>query len=52
MPWVMVGVMFMFQPEAMIKFYSTGLGMATAAFCVIWVAIGMMVVSSLGNIRV
>ncbi|MCX5793063.1 MAG: type II secretion system F family protein [Elusimicrobia bacterium] len=52
MPWVMVGVMFMFQPEAMIKFYSTGLGMATAAFCVIWVAIGMKVVSSLGNIRV
>ncbi len=52
MPWVMVGVMFMFQPETMIKFYSTPLGMATAAFCVVWVAIGMKVVSSLGKIRV
>ena len=52
MPWVMVGVMFMFQPETMIKFYSTGLGMATACFCVIWVAIGMKVVASLGKIRV
>lgn len=52
MPWVMVGVMFMFQPDVMIKFYSTPLGMATAIFCVIWVAIGMKVVASLGNIRV
>jgi tight adherence protein B len=52
MPWVMVGVMFMFQPETMIKFYSTPLGMATAIFCVIWVAIGMKVVASLGKIRV
>jgi tight adherence protein B len=52
MPWVMVGVMFMFQPDTMIKFYSTPLGMATACFCVIWVGIGMKVVSSLGNIRV
>ncbi len=52
MPWVMVGVMFMFQPETMIKFYSTPLGMATACFCVIWVGIGMKVVSSLGKIRV
>lgn len=52
MPWVMVGVMFMFQPAVMIKFYSTPIGMATACFCVIWVAIGMKVVASLGNIRV
>ncbi len=52
MPWVMVGVMFMFQPAVMIKFYSTPIGMATAVFCVIWVAIGMKVVASLGNIRV
>jgi tight adherence protein B len=52
MPWVMVGVMFMFQPETMIKFYSTPIGMATATFCIVWVAIGMKVVSSLGKIRV
>ena len=52
MPWVMVGVMFMFQPDTMIKFYSQPLGMATACFCIIWVAIGMKVVASLGKIRV
>jgi hypothetical protein len=52
MPWIMVGVMFMFQPETMIKFYSQPLGMATGIFCIIWVAIGMKVVSSLGKIRV
>ena len=52
MPWIMVGVMFMFQPETMIKFYSQPLGMATGVFCIIWVAIGMKVVSSLGKIRV
>jgi tight adherence protein B len=52
MPWVMVSVMFMFQPETMIKFYSSPLGMATGIFCMIWVGIGMKVVSSLGKIRV
>jgi tight adherence protein B len=52
MPWVMVGVMFMFQPETMMKFYGSPLGMATFAFCAVWIAIGMKVVSSLGKIRV
>jgi tight adherence protein B len=52
MPWIMVSVMFMFQPETMIKFYTSPLGMGTAIFCVIWVAIGMKVVASLGNIQV
>ncbi len=52
MPWVMVGVMFMFQPETMIKFYSSPLGMSVFIFCAIWIAIGMKVVSSLGKIRV
>ncbi len=52
MPWIMVSVMFMFQPETMIKFYTSPIGMGTAIFCVIWVAIGMKVVASLGNIKV
>ncbi len=52
MPWVMVGVMFLFQPETMIKFYGTPIGMATLMFCIIWIGIGMKVVSSLGKIRV
>ncbi|MCM2267884.1 MAG: type II secretion system F family protein [Elusimicrobiales bacterium] len=52
MPWVMVGVMFLFQPETMIKFYGTPIGMGTLMFCIVWISIGMKVVSSLGKIRV
>lgn len=52
MPWVMVGVMVMFQPDTMLKFYSTGIGMGVLIFCIIWISIGMKVVSSLGKIRV
>ncbi|MCX5784374.1 MAG: type II secretion system F family protein [Elusimicrobia bacterium] len=52
MPWIMVSVMFMFQPETMMKFYGSPLGMATFIGCAIWIAIGMKVVSSLGKIRV
>jgi len=52
MPWIMVSVMFMFQPETMIKFYGSPLGMMTFIFCAIWIGIGMKVVSSLGKIRV
>ncbi|MDD2806582.1 MAG: type II secretion system F family protein [Elusimicrobiales bacterium] len=52
MPWVMVGVMFMFQPETMIKFYGSPMGMGVLFFCIIWISIGMKVVASLGKIRV
>ena len=52
MPWIMVAVMFMFQPETMMRFYGSPLGMATFIGCAIWIAIGMKVVSSLGKIRV
>ncbi len=52
MPWIMVGVMFMFQPDTMIKFYGSPLGMFVFVGCAIWIAIGMKVVSSLGKIRV
>ncbi|PIS46686.1 MAG: hypothetical protein COT17_07395 [Elusimicrobia bacterium CG08_land_8_20_14_0_20_51_18] len=52
MPWVMVSVMFMFQPDVMIRFYSTPLGMFVLVFCIVWIGIGMKVVSSLGKIRV
>ncbi|HCC48648.1 MAG TPA: hypothetical protein DEQ38_11125 [Elusimicrobia bacterium] len=52
MPWVMVGVMFMFQPDTMIKFYFSPLGMGVFFFCAIWIGIGMKVVASLGKIRV
>ncbi|MEF3280262.1 MAG: type II secretion system F family protein [Elusimicrobiota bacterium] len=52
MPWVMVSVMFVFQPDVMIRFYATPLGFFTAVFCVIWMSIGIKFVSSLGKIEV
>ncbi|MBU2529881.1 MAG: type II secretion system F family protein [Elusimicrobia bacterium] len=52
MPWIMFAVMFMFQPDTMKKFYFQPLGIVTLIFCVIWVAIGMKVVSKLGDIQV
>ncbi len=52
MPWIMLGVMFMFQPDTMIKFYGTPIGFGVFIFCAIWIAIGMKVVASLGKIRV
>lgn len=52
MPWIMLGVMFMFQPDVMIRFYTSPLGMGIFAGCAVWIAIGMKVVSSLGKIKV
>ncbi len=52
MPWIMLGVMFLFQPDVMIAFYSTPLGLGVFVGCAIWIAIGMKVVSSLGKIKV
>jgi tight adherence protein B len=52
MPWIMLGVMFLFQPDVMIRFYSSPLGMGVFVGCAIWIAIGMKVVSALGKIKV
>ncbi|MGC8867348.1 MAG: type II secretion system F family protein [Elusimicrobiales bacterium] len=52
MPWIMVSVMFVFQPDMMIKFYGTPFGVAVAVFCLIWMSIGIKVVASLGKIKV
>lgn len=52
MPWIIVSVMFVFQPDMMIKFYGTPFGVAVAIFCLIWMSIGVKVVASLGKIRV
>lgn len=52
MPWVMVGVMFIFQPGTMMKFYGSPLGVGVFIGCAIWIAIGMKVVASLGKIKV
>ena len=52
MPWVMLGVMFLFQGETMGKFYTSPIGLATLIFCGTWIGIGMKVVSAMGKIKV
>lgn len=52
MPWVMLIVMFLFQPGPMKEFYFTPLGFFTLMFCTIWIGIGMKVVNKLGDISV
>ena len=52
MPWIMVGVLFVFQPEVMIKFYTKPIGIAILFMCIVWIGIGIKMVSKLGEIRV
>ena len=52
MPWVMVGVMFVFQPDTMIAFYSAPVGMVVLFFCIIWIGLGIKMVNKLGEIKV
>jgi tight adherence protein B len=52
MPWVLAFIMFLFQKDAMIKFYSTGLGVIVLIFCIIWLGIGMVVVNKFGKVKV
>ncbi|MEK7389850.1 MAG: type II secretion system F family protein [Elusimicrobiota bacterium] len=52
MPWIMLIIMFAFQPGPMKEFYFTGLGVMTLLFCTVWIAIGMKIVKKLGDINV
>ncbi|MBI3289178.1 MAG: type II secretion system F family protein [Elusimicrobia bacterium] len=52
MPWVMLIIMFAFQPGPMKEFYFTGLGVLTLMFCTVWIGIGMKIVNKLGDISV
>lgn len=52
MPWVLAFIMFLFQKDAMIKFYTTGFGVIVLMFCIIWLGIGMVVVNKFGKVRV
>ena len=52
MPWVMLLVMFLFQPGPMKDYYFSPLGFFTLLFCTVWIAIGMKVVNKLGDISV
>lgn len=52
MPFVMMMVMFVFNPTQMISFYTSPIGMIVFLFCIVWIFIGMQVLKKLGNIRV
>ncbi len=52
MPWGMVILMSIFQPDTMAKYYFSPLGLLTIVFCVIWMSIGMGVVRKLADVRV
>lgn len=52
MPFIMMMVMFLFQPTQMINFYTSSIGMIIFLFCVVWIFIGMHILRKLGDIRV
>lgn len=52
MPWIMLIVMFAFQPGPMKEYYFSGIGVFTLLFCTIWIGIGMKIVNKLGDISV
>lgn len=52
MPWLMVSVLFIFQPDVMIKFYTKVTGIIILFVCIIWIMIGMKMVKKLGEIKV
>lgn len=51
-PFILVSVMFLFQPDMMINFYTSGIGMAVIVVCLMLMGMGIKVVSALGKIRV
>ncbi len=52
MPWIMLGVMFLFQTEQMLNFYLTLTGFIVLMFAMLWIFIGMKMVKKLGEIKV
>jgi tight adherence protein B len=52
MPWIMLVIMFAFQPGPMKDYYFSPLGFFTLVFCTVWIGIGMKVVNKLGDISV
>ena len=52
MPFVMMLVMFIFNPQQMISFYGSPVGICVFLFCIIWISIGMKVLQKMGEVRV
>lgn len=52
MPVLMLGLMFVFRPDEMLSFYTSSIGLGVLLFCIVWIMIGMKLVSKLGEVRV
>ncbi|MBR4591939.1 MAG: type II secretion system F family protein [Elusimicrobiaceae bacterium] len=52
MPFVIMFVMFIFNPAQMISFYTSPLGIFVFLFCIIWIGIGMKILQKMGEVRV
>ncbi|MHB2025196.1 MAG: type II secretion system F family protein [Elusimicrobiota bacterium] len=52
MPWVMLFIMFVFQPGPMESFYFRPLGVGILLFCTVWIAIGMKIINKMGDIKI
>jgi len=52
MPFVMMGVMFVFNPTQMFAFYTSPVGIFVFVFCCVWIGIGMMILRKIGDVRV
>ena len=52
MPFVMMFIMFVFNPEQMVSFYTSPIGIMLFLFCIVWIMIGMKVLHKLGDIKV
>ena len=52
MPFVMMLVMFIFNPQQMISFYTSPVGICVFLFCVVWIGIGMKILKKMGEVRV
>ena len=52
MPFLMVGVMFLFRPDEMIAFYGSPVGLVVLFGCIIWIMIGMKIIKKVGEVKV
>jgi tight adherence protein B len=51
-PIVMVSIMFAVQPDTMISFYGSPIGMIVGLFCAGWLGVGMVVTNKLSKVEV
>ncbi len=52
MPFIMLGVMFLFRPDEMMAFYTSAAGIIVLMVCCVWIMIGMKLIQKLGEVKV